>query len=123
MMTNFKELLLSFKYAITGIVNTIKSERNMKIHIFMMILVIIFGIILKLSVLEWIICIILFSLVIAGELFNTAIENVVDIIMPQKNDKAKIAKDAAAGAVLVLSIGSAIIGLIIFVPKLLSIFC
>lgn len=122
-MTNFKELLLSFKYAITGIVNTIKSERNMKIHIFMMILVIIFGIILKLSVLEWIICIILFSLVIAGELFNTAIENVVDIIMPQKNDKAKIAKDAAAGAVLVLSIGSAIIGLIIFVPKLLSIFC
>ncbi|MBP3596683.1 MAG: diacylglycerol kinase family protein [Clostridia bacterium] len=123
MKNNLKKLLLSFKYAITGIVNTIKSERNMKIHICMMILVIIFGIILKLSVLEWIICIILFSLVIAGELFNTAIENVVDIIMPQKNIKAKIAKDAAAGAVLILSIGSAIIGLIIFVPKLLSIFC
>ena len=123
MKNNFKKMLLSFKYAITGIVNTIKSERNMKIHICMMSLVIIFGIILKLSVLEWIICIILFSLVIAGELFNTAIENVVDIIMPQKNIKAKIAKDAAAGAVLILSIGSAIIGLIIFVPKLLSIFC
>ena len=76
-----------------------------------------FGIILKLSVLEWIICIILFALVLAGELFNTAIENAVDIIMPERHDKAKIAKDAAAGAVLVLAIASAVVGLIIFVPK------
>lgn len=121
-MSNLKELLLSFKYAITGIIKTIKSERNMKIHILIMVLVIIFGIILKLSILEWIICIMLFSIVIAGELFNTAIENAVDIIMPQIHDKAKMAKDASAGAVLILSIGSAIIGLIIFVPKLLNLF-
>ena len=120
MKNKFKELILSFKYAFTGILKTIKTERNMKIHIFMMLLVIIFGIILKISILEWIICIILFSIVIAGELFNTAIENTVDIIMPKINDNAKIAKDASAGAVLILSIGSAIIGLIIFVPKLLN---
>lgn len=121
-MNNLKELLLSFKYAITGIIKTIKSERNMKIHILMMFLVIIFGILLKISVLEWIICIILFSIVIAGELFNTAIENAVDIIMPQIHDKAKIAKDASAGAVLILSIASAVIGLIIFAPKLFYLF-
>ena len=121
-MNKIKELLLSFKYAIEGILQTIKSERNMKIHIFMMVLVIIFGIVFKISVFEWIICIILFSIVIGAELFNTAIENTVDIIMPQKNDKAKIAKDASAGAVLVLSIGSAVIGLIIFIPKLLNLF-
>lgn len=121
-MNKIKELLLSFKYAIEGILQTIKSERNMKIHIFMMVLVIIFGIVFKISVFEWIICITLFSIVIGAELFNTAIENTVDIIMPQKNDKAKIAKDASAGAVLVLSIGSAVIGLIIFIPKLLNLF-
>lgn len=120
MMNKIKELLLSFKYAIEGILQTLKSERNMKIHIFMMFLVIVFGIILKISVFEWIICIILFSMVIGGELFNTAIENAVDIIMPQKNEKAKIAKDASAGAVLILSIGAAVIGLIIFIPKLLN---
>lgn len=119
-MNNLKELVLSFKYAITGIIETIKLERNMRIHIFIMLLVIVFGIILKLSVLEWIICIILFALVLAGELFNTAIENAVDIIMPERHDKAKIAKDAAAGAVLVLAIASAVVGLIIFVPKLLN---
>ena len=64
------------------------------------------------------ICIILFSIVIAGELFNTAIETVVDIIMPQKNEKAKIAKDVAAGAVLILAIGSVIAGGMIFIPKI-----
>lgn len=121
-MNNLKELVLSFKYAITGIIETIKLERNMRIHIFIMLLVIVFGIILKISVLEWIICIILFALVLAGELFNTAIENAVDIIMPERHDKAKIAKDAAAGAVLILAIASAVVGLIIFVPKLLEIF-
>lgn len=121
-MNNLKELVLSFKYAITGIIETIKLERNMRIHIFIMLLVIVFGIILKISVLEWIICIILFALVLAGELFNTAIENAVDIIMPERHDKAKIAKDAAAGAVLILAIASAVVGLIIFVPKILEIF-
>ena len=122
MMDKIKELLLSFKYAITGILETIKSERNMKIHILIMFLVIVFGIILKISIFEWVICIILFALVLAGELFNTAIENAVDIIMPQRNDKAKMAKDASAGAVLVLAIGAALVGLIIFIPKLLNLF-
>lgn len=120
MKNNVKKFLLSFKYAFTGIFKTIKTEQNMKVHIFIMFLVIIFGIILKITFLEWIICVILFSLVIAGELFNTAIENVVDIVMPQINEKAKIAKDASAGGVLILSIGAAIIGLIIFVPKILK---
>ena len=83
-----------------------------------MILVILLGFIFKINVSEWMICIILFSIVIAGELFNTAIETVVDIIMPQKNEKAKIAKDVAAGAVLILAIGSVIAGGMIFIPKI-----
>lgn len=113
-----KKLINSFKYAIQGILSSFKTERNMKIHIFIMILVIIAGFILKINKYEWIACIVCFAVVISGELFNTAIETVVDMVMPYKNDKAKIAKDIAAGAVLVLAIGAAIVGVIIFVPKI-----
>lgn len=117
-----KKFLRSFKYALEGIFTGLKEEQNMKIHIAIMILVIIFGILLKISKIEWIICIALFGLVISMELINTAIENVVDLITKEKNEQAKIAKDVAAGAVLVSAIASAIIGLIIFVPKVISIF-
>ncbi len=113
-----KKLINSFKYAIQGIFSSFKNERNMKIHIFIMFLIIISGIILKINKYEWIICILCFAIVISGELFNTAIETVVDMVMPYKNDKAKIAKDISAGAVLTLAIGAAIVGVIIFVPKI-----
>ena len=120
-MRKMKKIKNSFKYAIEGICTSFKTERNMKIHIFIMILVIIAGIILKIDKLEWIICITLFAIVIAGELFNKSIETIVDMVMPEKNEKAKIAKDVSAGAVLVVAIGAAIIGLVIFVPRILNI--
>lgn len=122
MEINMKKFFRSFKYAFEGIVTGIKEEQNMKIHIAIMILVIIFGIILKISKIEWIICITLFGLVISMELINTAVENTVDLITKEKNEQAKNAKDVAAGAVLVSAISSAIIGVIIFIPKVLSIF-
>ena len=115
-----KKLYNSFKYAFQGIFLSFKKERNMKIHFIIMAIVIIMGFWLKISQIEWFICIILFGIVIAGELFNTAIETTVDIAMPYKNQKAKIAKDVSAGAVLVLAISSMIIGGIIFLPKLIK---
>lgn len=115
-----KKLINSFKYAIQGILISFKKERNMKIHFFIMISVILLGFLVHLSKLEWIICIILFGIVIGGEMFNTAIETTVDIAMPYKNQKAKIAKDISAGAVLILSITSAVIGLMIFIPKIIE---
>lgn len=118
---NKKSILKSFKYAIEGIFTGIKEERNMKIHIFIMILVIVFGIVLKISQIEWIICIIQFGFVISLELVNTAIESTVDLITLEKSPQAKIAKDVAAGSVLIAAITSAIIGLIIFLPKLIYI--
>ena len=114
-----KKLIYSFKYAFEGILTGLKKEQNMKIHIIIMILVIIFGIMLKINTTEWIICILLFGLVISMELMNTAIENTVNLITKEKNQQAKIAKDVAAGAVLASAIVSAIIGLMIFVPKIL----
>ena len=120
-MRKMKKIRNSFKYAIEGIWTSFKTERNMKIHIFIMILAIIAGIILKINKSEWIICIILFAIVIGSELFNTSIETIVDMVMPEKNEKAKIAKDVSAGAVLVVAIGAAIIGLVIFVTRILNI--
>ena len=113
-----KKIINSFKYAIQGFIQAFKSEKNMKIHIIIAILVIILAMIFKISIIEWIICIILISVVIAAELFNTAIETTVDLAMPDKNEKAKIAKDVSASAVLILSISAAIIGIIIFMPKI-----
>ena len=117
---NKKRLINSFKFAYEGIIVSLKTEQNLKIHILIMVLVMIFGIILKITKIEWIICIILFGFVISLELVNTAIENTVGLITMEKNSKAKIAKDVSAAAVLVAAVTSAIIGLIIFIPKLLT---
>lgn len=114
-----KKIKNSFKYAINGFFRAFKEERNLKIHITIMFLVIVAGLGLDISKEEWIICILLFGLVISLELVNTAIETTVDIAMPEKNEKAKVAKDVAASAVLVSAIVSAIIGLLIFVPKII----
>lgn len=121
MVEKSKNVISSFKYAFQGVFSEIKTERNLKIHISIMILVIIAGIFLKISKMEWIICIILFGLVIGGEMLNSAIETVVDIAMPEINPKAKFAKDVAAGAVLIFAISSATIGIIIFIPKIIAI--
>ena len=83
-----------------------------------MIIVIICGIIFKISKIEWFICFILIAGVISTELINTAIENTVDLITQEKNPKAKIAKDIAAGAVLIWAIFATIIGGMIFIPKM-----
>jgi len=113
-----KPLYNTISYAIEGIISTMKEERNMTIHILMMFLVITAGIIFHISYLEWIICLILCGLILTLELINTAIENVVDLVTVENNKKAKIAKDSAAGAVLIMSIFASIIGLIIFLPKI-----
>ena len=117
-----KKLANSFKYAIQGILQSFKTEQNMKIHFLIMIMVIVLGFWLKISKEEWIVCIILFGAVISGELFNTAIETTVDIAMPYKDKRAKKAKDISASAVLVLALSATIIGLIIFIPKLMLYF-
>lgn len=107
----------SFGYAFEGIATGIQKERNMRIHCIMMIMVVLAGTILQISAIEWCICIVLFGLVMSLELVNTAVESVVDLVTEERKPLAKVAKDTAAGAVLVAAIMSAIVGLIIFLPK------
>ena len=114
-------LYKSFGYAFQGIFNTIRTERNIKIHCAAAILVTIFGIWLQLSKTEWMICFILFGLILALELVNTAVEATVDLFTEERKPLAKKAKDAAAGAVLIVAIFAAVIGILIFIPKLLDV--
>ena len=116
-----KKLRNSFKYAFSGIKLCIKDEQNMLIHFTMATLVIISGFILKISKIEWIICLILIGIVMMMELLNTAIENVCDAVTDKENKYIKIAKDTAAGSVLIISIVSAIIGLMIFIPRFMEV--
>lgn len=110
----------SFRCAWQGIGACVKQEGHMRFHLLAAAAVTIAGIVFEISKTEWLVCLILFALVMGTELMNTAIEAVVDLVCPRPHPKAKLAKDAAAGAVLVCAIFAAIGGLMIFVPKLLA---
>ena len=110
----------SFSYALSGIVYAVKTQRNMKVHTIALLLVLIVGFWLELSNLEWAIVLIMAGIVITCEMLNTAIEALVDLETKEYHSLAKIAKDVAAGAVLIASILSVVIALLIFVPKILD---
>lgn len=120
-MANWKNqnFFKAMKNSINGILYTLKKERNIKIQIIISILVIIFGFLFKLNLTEWLILTITIFIVIIAELVNTAVEVTVDLITEEYNEKAKIAKDISAGAVLMSAINSIIVGIIIFCPKLI----
>lgn len=108
------KFLLAFKYAFAGIWAVFVKERNLKIHFAAAILVILAGFYFEISRFEWLILVLIITLVIALEIGNSAIETAIDLACPKKDPRAKFAKDAAAGAVLVAAIGAVVIGMIIF---------
>ena len=118
---SLKRLINSFKYAYQGIKSSLETEQNLVIHMFFLVIVIIFSILFKISHLEFLIIILVSGMVIALEMINTAIENTVDL-SKKYSIEAKKAKDAASGAVLVGAITAIIIGLIIFLPKIIELF-
>ena len=115
-------LYKSFGYAFQGIFAGIRKERNMKIHCAAAVCVIIAGVIFHISWIKWCLCLILFGLVMALELVNTAVESVVDLVTEEKHPLAKLAKDTAAGAVLIAAIMAAVIGCILFIPEVMELF-
>jgi diacylglycerol kinase (ATP) len=109
-----KRLINSFGFAIRGFRAAISTQPNLRIHLVASLVVIALGFILSVTVLEWCVLLLCIGLVISAELFNTAIEKVVDMVSPEWNDKAGRVKDIAAAAVLVLAFISLVIGCIIF---------
>jgi diacylglycerol kinase (ATP) len=118
-MNRISKLVGSFGYAFKGLATAMRSEQNLQIHLIAVVVVIIAGVKLDVSTIEWMILVTCFAMVISAELFNSSIEKLVDLVSPEFNAKAGLIKDIAAGAVLVLAIASVIIGCFIFIPKLI----
>lgn len=117
-----KGIRASFGNAFTGFRSVLQTERNMKIHFVAGSMAILASIVLKISAIEWVVILLTISAVIVSELFNTAVECVVDLASPHENDLARKAKDISASAVLASAACSVIIGLIIFLPKIIQLF-
>jgi len=116
------KFLNSFKYAFKGIILNFKEEANFRFHLFVALQVIAAAFYLHLDTVEFAIVCICIGLVLSAEAINTAIENLTDLVSPEKHELAEKTKDSAAAAVLIISIAAAIVGLIIFVPKLIALF-
>lgn len=112
----------SFYCAASGIVEALKTERNIQIHSVMTIVVIGAGFVFSLTWMEWLFILLSIVGTITLELVNSAIERVVDLITVEYHPLAKQAKDIAAGAVFLYAIFSVIVGLIIFLPKMMELF-
>ncbi|MBM9832345.1 diacylglycerol kinase family protein [Enterococcus faecalis] len=114
-----RDLVASMEFAVTGLVTAFKEERNMKKHAVSTVLVILLGLLFQVSVVEWLFLLLAVSLVIAFEIVNSAIENVVDLASDYHFSMlAKNAKDMAAAAVLFVSGYALVTGSIIFLPKI-----
>jgi diacylglycerol kinase len=113
-------VLLSFKYASAGILHTIRSQRNFRIHLVATTLVVAVGAWLGLSLEAWAILSLIVGLVLVTEIVNTAAETLVDLASPDYHPLAKQVKDLVAGAVLVVAVVSVIVGLLILGPPLLA---
>lgn len=113
-----KTVVGTLKNALNGINYTFTTEINFKIHLLMALIVVVAAYILEVRIYELLLCILLIGLVLAFEVMNTVIEMVVDMVMPKYSPLAGMIKDASSGAVLLMAITSALVGLVIFIPRL-----
>jgi diacylglycerol kinase len=107
---------ISFIHAWDGLAHTFKTQPNLRIHLFVALLVACLGIFLEIDSRDWLILLFTIMWVITAEMANTAVESVVDLISKDYSLEAKIAKDVSAGLVLVGAMGSVVVGLVIFIP-------
>ncbi|WP_414972572.1 diacylglycerol kinase family protein [Parvimonas sp. G1425] len=111
----------SFFCAFKGIIYIFKTERNFRFHIMFSVLVLFCSLIFNLSYVELSVILIMIAVVLTLEIINTIIENIMDFLCKDYNLNIKIIKDMASGAVLVSAFISIIVGLLIFIPKILVI--
>ena len=118
-----KNVLISFRYAFGGIKYTFKNSRNFKIQVIFAFFSLILGSIFQLDQINYLILLVTIFSVLILEILNTSIESLVDLVVKKKfSNLAKIAKDCSAGAVLLASINSVIIGIYIFFPRIRLLF-
>lgn len=115
-----RKLKKSFSFAVEGILYTLKTQPNMRIHFGVGFITIAFGFVFQIESYEWLSLVIMIGFVFILEIINTAIETLVDLYTEEYHHLAKVAKDTAAGAVMVAAIMSVCVGLIIFLPKIIN---
>ncbi|TSA30615.1 MAG: diacylglycerol kinase family protein [Bacteroidetes bacterium] len=115
---DIRSRLISFKYAFRGLLFLFKGQPNAWIHLVAAVGVIVAGILFRLSTVEWLFVMFAIGFVFSAELFNSAVEELVNKVSPEEHPLAGKVKDLAAGAVLVAAITAAVIGGIVFVPKI-----
>jgi len=120
---SIKKRVQSFKYAFNGLRTLLCEEHNSWIHLFITVCVVAAGFVFNISSLEWIAVTLCIGIVFALELVNTAIENLANFVSKEYHELIKKVKDVAAAAVLIAAIAAAIIGLIIFIPKIMELRC
>lgn len=117
-----RKLRKSFFFAIQGISYTIRTQPNMRTHLGLALVAVAAGFAFHISAEEWLALVIVIAFIFILEILNTAIETLVDLYTEEYHHLAKVAKDTAAGAVMVAAIMSICVGLIIFLPKILNLF-
>jgi len=118
MLAFFRARMRSFGHAMRGVQFLIRSERHAQIHLLATLVAVVCGLVLSISAVEWCLVSLAIGLVWATETLNTALERLVDLCSPQHNKVAGQAKDLAAGAVLLAAVAAAIVGLVIFLPRI-----
>jgi diacylglycerol kinase len=117
-----KKLIRSFGYAFKGVGYATATQLNFRIHLIASAIAILMGYWLRISVSEWLWVALSITLVLVTEIFNTMIETLTDLVSPGYNDKAGHIKDMSAGAVVIAALFAFVVGLIVFLPKLLLLF-
>lgn len=114
--------LKSFTYAFNGLRILLREEHNSRIHLFATVCVVVAGLVFQISLLEWVAVVFAIGMVFGGEIFNSAIEDLADVVCPERDERIKKVKDLSAAAVLVSAIAALTIGLVIFIPKMVALF-
>lgn len=117
-----KKFFKGFEYAFHGLIYLIRKERNFKVHLIALLMVIFAGFLFQIQRSEWLIILLISALVLALEAINTAIERLCDLYSTDLNPQIKLIKDLAAGAVLIAAIFALVIALVIFYPYVNKLF-
>lgn len=117
-----KSFLSSFGFAAEGIRYAMTTQRNMKVHGAVAVLVIVAATVLQISTMRWLFLLLAITLVLTAEMFNTALEAVVDLVSLDIHPLAKAAKDTAAGAVLLTAAFAVVVGIVVFYRPLVELF-
>jgi len=118
-----RKRIKSFSYAFAGLRVLFREEHNARIHAVAAVLAVAVGFLFRISPMEWIAVVIVIGMVFAAEIINSSIERTADFVKAERDDRKRDIKDLGAAAVLVCAIAAAVVGIIIFLPKIIALCC